>query len=424
MAVRAIAVAPPPGATGAVVRSRGAKWGERVLPGTLYLAMLLSSIALIEPSPHDVLMAVVAFFCLIAGVRIERKIVALIMLLLVWNVSGLLSLMNIPDNAKSIQYAATSFYLSIVAIIFASLFARDPMQRLDAMRAGYIASAVCAAILGVIGYFHLIPDISGNLEEYGRATGLFKDPNVFGPFLIWPILFIVTRVLSRALTLRDLGILAILLFGLLLSFSRGAWAHFALSATVLFALLLLSAPTPRERMRLIVLATVGLIILAMAFALLMSMESIRDMFFIRAQAIQSYDVGERGRFSLQQIAVTTLLENFTGVGPFEFSKLYGEQQHNVYLQGFMVYGWVGGIAYILMVVSTLLVGLRTALIATPWQPYLITAYATFVGEVGEGFIIDTDHWRHFFLLLGMVWGLFAATANYLRENPSPVGMRA
>src|SRR4029077_12343602 len=120
-------------------------------------------------------------------------------------VSGLFSLMNIPDNAKSIQYAATSFYLSIVAIIFACLFARDPMQRLDAMRAGYIASAVCAAILGAIGYFHLIPDISGNLEEYGRATGLFKDPNVFGPFLIWPILFIVTLVLSRALTLRDVG---------------------------------------------------------------------------------------------------------------------------------------------------------------------------------------------------------------------------
>ncbi len=29
----------------------------------------------------------------------------------------------------------------------------------------------------------------------------------------------------------------------------------------------------------------------------------------------------------------------------------------------------------------------------------------------EGFIVDTDHWRHFFLLLGLIWGLTAATIN-------------
>jgi hypothetical protein len=29
--------------------------------------------------------------------------------------------------------------------------------------------------------------------------------------------------------------------------------------------------------------------------------------------------------------------------------------------------------------------------------------------MAEGFVIDTDHWRHFYLLLGMIWGLFAAT---------------
>jgi FlaA1/EpsC-like NDP-sugar epimerase len=27
-------------------------------------------------------------------------------------------------------------------------------------------------------------------------------------------------------------------------------------------------------------------------------------------------------------------------------------------------------------------------------------------------IVDTDHWRHFFLLLGLIWGLTAATINF------------
>jgi hypothetical protein len=52
-------------------------------------------------------------------------------------------------------------------------------------------------------------------------------------------------------------------------------------------------------------------------------------------------------------------------------------------------------------------------VRTPWGPYLIAAFATFFGTAMEGFVIDTDHWRHFFLLLGMIWGLSAATRNAL-----------
>jgi hypothetical protein len=41
----------------------------------------------------------------------------------------------------------------------------------------------------------------------------------------------------------------------------------------------------------------------------------------------------------------------------------------------------------------------------------------------EGFVIDTDHWRHFFLLLGMIWGLAAATFNYGRDYYVPLPAR-
>jgi hypothetical protein len=30
-------------------------------------------------------------------------------------------------------------------------------------------------------------------------------------------------------------------------------------------------------------------------------------------------------------------------------------------------------------------------------------------------VVDTDHWRHFFLLLGLVWGLTIATINSRRR---------
>jgi hypothetical protein len=114
------------------------------------------------------------------------------------------------------------------------------------------------------------------------------------------------------------------------------------------------------------------------------------------------------------LALNSVLTFPNGMGPFEFARVHGLQQHNVYLQAFLVYGWVGGVSYVLLLLTTTLVGLRTALVRTPWQPYLITAVAAFVGEMAEGFVIDTDHWRHFYLLLGMIWGLSAATFKAVR----------
>jgi positive regulator of sigma E activity len=56
------------------------------------------------------------------------------------------------------------------------------------------------------------------------------------------------------------------------------------------------------------------------------------------------------------------------------------------------------------------------LVTSPWQYYLLPAYAVFVGEIIEGMIVDTDHWRHFFLLLGLIWGLTVATVNFRRRE--------
>ena len=139
----------------------------------------------------------------------------------------------------------------------------------------------------------------------------------------------------------------------------------------------------------------------------LSVGSLRTMLMERAQLIQSYDVGTGGRFQLQELAVGTLLDQPFGLGPFEFARIFGLQQHNVYLQAFLVYGWVGGAAYIAMVVTTLAIGLRASFLRTPWQPYLIASYGMFVGEVAESFIIDSDHWRHYFVLIGLCWGLAA-----------------
>lgn len=411
--VRAVPVAPAPAAA----------LRERLLLMVLYIAVLASSVAFIEPSPHDGLMGLLALACLITGVRFERHIALLFLLLLIWNVAGLLSLLNVAGQEQTMQYAGTSIYLAVAAMLFASLFAHNTMPRIVTVRSAYVLTATAVSLAGIAGYFSLFPGAHDLFATNDRALGGFKDPNVFGPFLIWPALVVLDRILVRRARITDVLIAGVLLLALLLSFSRGAWFHFAVSCFVMIALAFVTAETPGARLRIFTMSAIGVAVLVAFIAIALSFDSIAAMFRERAQFVQSYDVGSGGRFGLQELAITDLLNFPNGMGPFEFSRVHGLQQHNVYLQAFLVYGWAGGMAYLTLLAATFWTALRTVFVRTPWQPYLVCAFAAFVGEVVEGFVIDTDHWRHFFLLLGMIWGLSAATFNHGRGRhiPLPAG---
>src|ERR1041385_7575051 len=415
---RDMAIGPAPSAAfmPTVQRPAATPRSERVLRLVLFVTVVASSVAFVAPSPHDVLMGVLAVVCLICGVRFDRILGVPLLLLLVFNVSGLMSLVNVVSEDKTVQYVITSVYLAIATLIFACLFARNSMARLASMRAAYLLTATLASLAGIAGYFHLFPNAYEWFTMDGRVFGGFKDPNVFGPFLILPLLIELQRLMTRGVHLNDIVVTPILLFALFLSFSRGAWFHFALSAAVMTALCFITAPTQRMRVRIVALTGISIFAVAAVLMILLSFDSIASMFKERAQLLQSYDVGSGGRFRLQELALGAVLQYPNGMGPFGFAAVNGTQQHNVYLQAFMVYGWVGGMTYVLLLITTLLAGLRASLIRTPWQPYVITALAAFVGEVAEGFIIDTDHWRHFFLLLGIIWGLAAATANHAADQ--------
>ena len=209
---------------------------ERLLLVVLYVTVLASSVAFIEPSPHDALMGVLAVACLIAGIRFERHVALLFLLLLVWNVAGLISLLNVAGKEQTTQYAGTSIYLMVAAVLFASLFAHNTMPRIVTVRAAYVLTATVISVAGIAGYFNLFPHAHDLFATYDRALGGFKDPNVFGPFLIWPALVVIERMLARRIHLADVMIVGVLLLALMLSFSRGAWFHFAVSCAVMMIL--------------------------------------------------------------------------------------------------------------------------------------------------------------------------------------------
>ena len=91
---------------------------------------------------------------------------------------------------------------------------------------------------------------------------------------------------------------------------------------------------------------------------------------------------------------------------------FPEDTHNSYLNAFMSGGWLSGVCYPALVFVTVLTGFRYIFVRVPWQPAYIAIFTAFVGTVGESFIIDTDHWRHFWMMLGVMWGMFVAAERW------------
>src|SRR4029078_12308830 len=96
----------------------------------------------------------------------------------------------------------------------------------------------------------------------------------------------------------------------------------------------------------------------------------------------------------------------------------------MWLKGFTTYGWLGGFAYIVLVLWTLVASASLCFKPRPWQPLLHCIFAVYVGQVMIHNVIDNDHWRHLFMIYGMLWSLVAAERAYphhaqARARPPP-----
>ena len=86
-------------------------------------------------------------------------------------------------------------------------------------------------------------------------------------------------------------------------------------------------------------------------------------------------------------------------------------------------GWLSGCAYLTLVLVTVLIGLRFMFVVTPWRADYLAVYVAFVAIAAESVIIDSDHWRHYFLLLGVLWGLMVASRPYLNGRQRTTTVR-
>ena len=395
-------------------------------PGVLALQRALvwlvgasGAIVFIEPSPYEIvtLAATVIFFA--TGLRLRLVFMPLLLVLFLLNVGYTMGAIPVLDSPGVTSWIATSWYMAVTVIFFAMVLSEDTDARLDMLRRGLIAGAMVAAIAGIAGYFNLVPGGHDLLTLYDRARGTFKDPNVFGAFLILPALLVLQSVVSDRFgkSFRSGIAFGIMALAILLAFSRAAWGGLILTAAFMLALMVLTSRSQAKRSRIIVMAAVAVIIGAALVAVLLSFDSVSEMFKQRASFDQSYDEGRFGRFGRHILGAEMALDLPFGIGPLQFIRYFPEDTHNSYLNAFMSGGWISGVCYPALVFVTSVLGFRYVFVRVPWQRTYLAIFAAFLGTVGEGFIIDTDHWRHFWMMLGAMWGMFAAAQRRIANAP-------
>jgi O-antigen ligase len=400
-------------------RMRG--FSESYLPGLplpllqdamLWLFIAAGCLVFVEPSPYEMLFPLLVLLFLPSGLSRNGAARPLVAFLLLYNFGGAAGLVPFLGDDVGQRFVAISCFMGLNAVFFAALVANDTERRLRVIRSAWIMAALFASVAAILGYF----DVAGTAAQFapvGRAQGTFKDPNVYATFLAAPIVFLVQLLMtgaSRRPLLAALCLL-VLLAGLFLSFSRGGWAVAAGSVLLMAGLTFMTTADFRLRSRILISTFVGAILVVALAALALTVAPIREVFLERWSLAQSYDVGETGRFGNQLNAIPLLLDSPNGMGPQRFYLTFGSDPHNVYVNAFASYGWLGGLSYLLLIAAALTACWNIVFTPSPWRRHAIAVAAPLVLIIVQGFQIDTDHWRHFYLLLGLVFGLLGAVIS-------------
>ena len=390
---------------------------NRLVNGFFWLTIAIGGVAAIEPSPYDILILITIVLWAFRGFTVHRAIGPYVLFQTLWVIGGFIGLIPYWNEEDPVVFMFHTVFITTTGLFFALFCSQRTTERSNLLLSAYTVSCVIAATIGFLAWLGLFGDGELLIKD-GRAVAPFKDPNVLGSYLVTGVLFLVQRLMLGRwrylwLTLPSLAIIVTTLF---LSFSRGSWGAAVLGTIMVAAFMFRTADSTKMRAQ-IVGGAVGVFVLgAVALTAALSIDSLREFFLLRASVTQDYDEGPNGRFGNQMRSLPMMLDLPNGFGPLRFRLTFGLEPHNSYVNAFASNGWLGGFSFILMVLSTCFVGFRLCLTRHPWNRQAQVLFAaTFVFFV-QGFQIDLDHWRMFYLSLGAIWGLEAARRRWLTQR--------
>jgi hypothetical protein len=178
-------------------------------------------------------------------------------LLIVFNIGGVIATTQMDEWGDAPLYVAVSLFL---ALHLRLLRLPDRGAPVDAATSFSAAGRPARWSTGMAGDHRIFRRPAGRdiFTLYGRAKGMFEDPNVLAPYLVLPALWCLHTILTgrlRADRAVDLaGALVVLLLALFLSFSRAGWGLIVLCSGLLAAGLYLGSASGRFRLRIVLMS--------------------------------------------------------------------------------------------------------------------------------------------------------------------------
>jgi O-antigen ligase len=364
------------------------------------VGFLLLGIVRFEPAPVDGVMAVVIAVALVTG-RFDLRSAPLWAngLVGVFLLLNLLSCIEAVKAGRAASFMSITIYLCLLGLWTAG-YVRTA-RRAHMVFVIWLGVALVSAVLATLALYVGFPGADLLTNSFGdRAQGLFKDPNVYGPFLV-PVAILVLHELLEPRLLRigrtlKLTALGILVLGVTVSFSRAAWLNLGVAIIVMLAVMPLRRGGTR-RAGALLLTLVAVLGAAAAIVTLAGSSS----FFEQRAHLQTYD---SQRFGAQRSGIEIAQTHPIGVGPGQFEYVAPISAHSTYVRALAEEGVVGALALVSLLIGTLIVAGRNVILGRGTAGLSSTALlAAWVGLLANSVFVDTLHWRHLWILAGLIW---------------------
>ena len=371
------------------------------------LGFLLFAVVRVEPAPADAVFAVVIAVAVVTGrMNVSSTPAGPALGIAVFVALNLVACLEAVDPARAAQYMGVTVYLCAFALWVPSwVDSRDHARTLLRL---YIGVAVVSAGIAGLALFMAFPG-SDQLTYFTgtRARALFKDPNVFGPFLVPAALILMQELLEprllRSGRLLKAAMLGVLACGILFSYSRGAWLNYAVAIVTMGAVLAMRRGGGGRAV-----VFLGVLLIA-AVAVVVSIRVTGQLDFLQERAqVQTYD---DQRFGAQAGGIELAETHPIGIGPGQFELVAPISAHSTYVRALAEQGILGLTALVALLFGTLLMALRNA--ARGWDTYGIGSaalLAAWCGILANSVFVDTLHWRHLWLVAGLIWAAQASSS--------------
>jgi O-antigen ligase len=371
------------------------------------LGVLLLAVVRIEPAPSDLVFAVVIAVALVTGrLFLERVPLSVSVLVAGFLALNLLAATVATDGARAVAYFSITLYLGVFALWFSAYVCSVRRTRLVLL--AYLVGAALSAAVACLALVAPFPGASAFVDG-PRAQGLFKDPNVFGPFLVPAVLILMEETVApRLLRFRlstKLLLLSLLTVGVVFSFSRAAWLNLAVGMLVLLVVLALRRGGGRRAMTMLV---VSLVAGAALFGVVAATSSAT--FLTERAGLQDYDVQ---RFGTQATGLEIAATHPLGIGPGQFEAVSELSAHSTYVRALAEEGVVGALLIFTLMLLTLGFAARNVVVGVDTYGIGSAALlAAWCGLLANSSFVDTLHWRHLWLVAALIWAGTALRAGY------------